>query len=152
MRGLFLIGRAIFGGFFIYNGLNHLTNSGQMAPYAESKGVPASKATVNGTGALLVAAGASVVTGLKPRQGLAAIVTFLIPTTLQMHRFWNEADPNRRMAEQVNFSKNLALLGAALAMMQIPEPWPASVDSLLNAEPEEMYVRLGGRDFSALPA
>jgi hypothetical protein len=27
----------------------------------------------------------------------------------------------------VNFSKNLALLGAALALMAVEEPWPVSV-------------------------
>ena len=29
----------------------------------------------------------------------------------------------------INFTKNMALVGAALAMMQIEEPWPASVDA-----------------------
>jgi len=36
-------------------------------------------------------------------------------------------DPNQRMNEMVHFSKNLALLGGALALMGMDEPWPASV-------------------------
>ena len=68
-----------------------------------------------------------------------------------MHRFWEEADAQKRQAEMVNFTKNMALVGAALAMMQIDEPWPASIDAALAAD-EEMYVRLGGRDFRSLPA
>ena len=46
--------------------------------------------------------------------------------------------------------KNMALVGAALSMMQIDEPWPASIDAARAAD-EEMYVRLGGRDFRSLP-
>jgi hypothetical protein len=31
------------------------------------------------------------------------------------------------MNDMINFSKNMALLGAALALMGVEEPWPASV-------------------------
>jgi putative oxidoreductase len=151
MRSLFLIGRALFGGFFIYSGINHLKHSAVMEGYAASKGVRAPAAAVNGTAAVLLAGGASVVAGMKPRQGLAALVAFLVPTTLQMHRFWEQEDPQQRMAEMVNFTKNMALIGAALALMQVNEPWPASVDEL-RAPDEDMYVRLGGRDLRGLPA
>jgi putative oxidoreductase len=43
MKAPFLIGRLLFGGYFLYNGINHLRNREQMAPYAESKGVPNQK-------------------------------------------------------------------------------------------------------------
>jgi uncharacterized membrane protein YphA (DoxX/SURF4 family) len=151
MRSLFVLGRALFGGFFIYSGINHLRHTAEMGAYAESKNVPAPAVAVNGTGALLLAGGISVVAGMKPRQGLAALVAFLVPTTLQMHRFWEHQDPQQRMAEMVNFNKNVALIGAALALMQVSEPWPASVDEM-RAPDEVMYVRLGGRDLRGLPA
>src|SRR5262249_39627963 len=41
MKAPFLIGRLLFGGFFLYNGIHHLMKGRQMAPYAQSKGVPA---------------------------------------------------------------------------------------------------------------
>jgi uncharacterized membrane protein YphA (DoxX/SURF4 family) len=151
MRALFVLGRTIFGGFFAYNGINHFMQQASMRQYASSKGVPAADAAVPATGALLVAGGLSVIAGIKPRQGLAAIVGFLVPVTLEMHRFWEESDPSRRMTELTNFTKNFALIGAALALMQIEEPWPISVDES-RAEGEEMFVRLGGRDLRALPA
>jgi putative oxidoreductase len=151
MRMLFVLGRTIFGGFFAYNGINHFIQHGSMQQYASSKGVPAADAAVPATGAMLLAGGLSVMAGIKPRQGLAAIVGFLVPVTLEMHRFWEEEDPTRRMIELTNFSKNFALVGAALALMQIEEPWPISVDES-RAEGEEMFVRLGGRDLRALPA
>jgi uncharacterized membrane protein YphA (DoxX/SURF4 family) len=151
MRPLYLLGRAIFGGYFIYNGVNHFLNHEMMSQYAGSKGVVSPDAAVASSGAMLVAGGLSVLTGLKPRQGLAAIVGFLVPVSLQMHRFWEEQDPQKRMAEMVNFTKNMALVGAALMMLELEHPWPVSVDEA-RADGEEMFVRLGGRDLRALPA
>src|SRR5580765_5921346 len=150
MRSLFVLGRVIFGGFFLYNGVNHFLNEKAMSQHAASKGVAAPDAAVTASGALLTAGGVSVLTGIKPKQGLAAIVAFLIPVTLQMHRFWEENDPGQRMNETIHFAKNVALIGAALTMMQIAEPWPISVDEA-RADTEEMFIRLGGRDLRALP-
>jgi len=150
MRLWHVIGRTIFGGFFLYNGINHLKNSAGMAQYAGAKGVPAAEQAVQATGALLIGGGLSVLAGAKPRQGLAAIVAFLLPVTLQMHRFWDEQDPQARQAEMINFMKNVALIGAALTMMGIDEPWPASVDKA--RQEEDMYVQLGGRELRSLPA
>jgi len=151
MRTLFVLGRTIFGGFFAYSGINHFQNTEGMGQYAGAKGVPAPERAVQATGALLLAGGLSVILGLKPRQGLAALVAFLIPVSLQMHRFWEEQEQQKRQIEMINFMKNMALVGAALAMMQVEEPWPASVDAARAAD-EEMYIRLGGRDLRSLPA
>jgi putative oxidoreductase len=151
MRAAFIVGRALFGGYFAYNGINHLQHAAAMGQYAAAKGVPSPERAVQATGALMLAGGISVMAGIKPRQGLAALITFLVPVTLKMHRFWEEPDPQRRQSEILHFTKNVALVGAALAMMQIEEPWPASVDAARAAD-EEMLIRLGGRDLRSLPA
>ena len=151
MRALFVLGRTIFGGYFAWSGLNHFLEEKQLSQYASAKGVGAPDAAVTGSGALILAGGLSVMAGIKPRQGLAAIVAFLIPVSMQMHRFWDVQDPQQRMGETINFTKNMALVGAALMMMQLEEPWPASVDSA-QQQNEDMYVRLGGRDLRGLPA
>jgi uncharacterized membrane protein YphA (DoxX/SURF4 family) len=151
MRAWFVVGRTLFGGFFAYNGINHLQHVAQMKPYAAAKGVPAAEQAVRATGAMLLVGGLSIMAGVKPRRGLAAIVAFLVPVSLQMHRFWEEADPQMRQTEFINFTKNMALVGAALALMQVREPWPASIDAV-RADDEEMFVHLGGRELRSLPA
>ena len=151
MRALHVLGRAIFGGFFVYNGINHLRHSNGMGQYAAAKGVPAAEQAVQATGVMLLAGGLSIMAGLKPRQGLAAVVAFLVPVSLQMHRFWEEPDAQARQMEMTQFMKNMALVGAALTLMHNSEPWPASIDAARGAN-EEMFVRLGGRDLRALPA
>jgi uncharacterized membrane protein YphA (DoxX/SURF4 family) len=151
MRALFVLGRVVFGGFFVYNGINHFRHQEGMSRYAGTKGVPAAEAVIPATGALLVAGGLSIVTGVKPRLGLASIMGFLIPVTLQMHRFWDEPDAQQRTNQSVHFAKNLALIGAARIMMQLEDPWPASLESARAAD-EELFIRLGGREYRALPA
>jgi uncharacterized membrane protein YphA (DoxX/SURF4 family) len=145
MRAAFLLGRALFGGFFVQSGLNHFQNQKMLSQYAASKGVPSPDIAVAGSGALALAGGLSVLTGTKPRQGLAAIVGFLVPVTLQMHRFWEVEDQHARMNETINFMKNMALAGAALMLMQVPEPWPASIDKL-RSEGDDMYLRVNSRE------
>ena len=151
MRALHVLGRAIFGGFFVYNGINHLQHSAGMGQYAAAKGVPAAEQAVQATGVMLLAGGLSIMAGLKPRQGLAAIIAFLVPVSLQMHRFWAESDPQARQTEMIQFMKNMALVGAALTLMHNSDEWPTTIDRALAVD-EEMFVRLGGRDLRALPA
>jgi len=155
MKTIFLLGRAIYGGFFLYNGIHHFQARQQMGRYAGMKGTPTPDAAVLGSGGLLLTGGLSVLAGVKPRLGLAAIVGFLLPVTMQMHRFWEVEDPQQRMNEMVNFSKNMALAGAALMMMQIPEPWPGSLKLEGNDHRRSgrvSYPRLSVSDLRALPA
>jgi len=44
-----------------------------------------------------------------------------------MHRLWADADPQTKMGNQINFEKHLALLGAGLLLLFIPQPWPMSL-------------------------
>jgi putative oxidoreductase len=119
------VGRAIFGAYFLFNGINHFTNQTMMASFAASKGVPAPDLAVTGSGALLLLGGISLLIGLWPKLGAAMIVLFLVAVTPTMHDFWN-AEPAARMTEFGNFLKNVALLGGACFAAAVPEPWPAS--------------------------
>lgn len=124
---LLLIGRILFGGFFIVSGINHFMNVGMMSGYAGSKNVPAPGLAVIGTGVMLVLGGLSVLLGFLPILGLLLLILFLIPTSVLMHNFWTIQDPMQRAAEQVNFLKNIALTGAALALMYGAASWPLSI-------------------------
>jgi len=127
MKIPFLLGRIVFGGFFLYNGIHHFLERKSMAQYAKAKNVPAADVAVPATGAALVIGGASILLGIKPKLGALAIIGFLAGVSPSIHNFWAIEDPNQRINEMINFSKNLALLGAALALMGVKEPWPASV-------------------------
>ena len=70
--------------------------------------------------------------GWHPKLGVAALVLFYLPVTFMMHPFWRVPDPMMRLADVVNFSKNLALMGSALMLLANPEPWPVSLDTRLR--------------------
>src|SRR5207302_9886371 len=113
--------------YFLYSGINHFKNREGLAAYAGSKGVPLPDVAVTATGAALVLGGASLVLGVQPKLGVAAIAGFLAGVTPIMHDFWRVEDPNQRMNDMINFTKNLALMGGAAALMAVEEPWPLSV-------------------------
>ena len=123
---LYLAGRLLFGGLFVYNGLNHFRNYAAIRAYCAYKHVlmPGPSAIVSGL--WLVVAGTSVVVGFRPEAGLVLIVLFLLVVTPVMHDFWNITDPAQRLGEWINFQKNAALMGAALMMLLLPRPWPYS--------------------------
>lgn len=127
MKAAFLLGRLMFGGFFLYSGIHHFQERKSLSQYASAKSVPMADIAVSATGALLIAGGASVLLGIKPKWGTLAIMAFLAGASPLMHDFWRAADPNQKQNDAVNFMKNMALLGAALALMGVEEPWPVSV-------------------------
>lgn len=124
---LFLLGRVLFGGFFLMMGMNHFRQVTAMAGYAQSKGVPAPRLAVLGSGVVLLIGGLSVLLGACVQAGVGAIVIFFLPTNLLMHAFWKVTDPQARMGEMIQFLKNTALTGAALMLLAIPRPWPLSL-------------------------
>ena len=128
MPELFLLGRIIFGGYFLYNGMNHFVSMAMMVQYAGSKGVPMPEIAVAVSGVLLIVGGASILLGLWPPLGILCIVLFLVAVTPMMHNFWAMTDPTVRLGEMVNFTKNIALLGGALGLLGVPQPWPYSVE------------------------
>jgi putative oxidoreductase len=127
MRVPFLLGRMLFGGYFISAGINHFKQTPQLAQYAASKNVPKPHVAVKVTGAALIAGGASILLGIKPKVGTAAIIGFLVGVSPIMHDFWRQEQPEQRMNDMINFTKNVALAGGAMALMGVEEPWPVSV-------------------------
>jgi uncharacterized membrane protein YphA (DoxX/SURF4 family) len=124
---IFIVGRILLGGFFVYSGFNHFKGIAMMSGYAQMKGVPKPKPSVAFTGALLLVGGLSILLGVYPTVGVAVLALFLVPATYMMHAFWKIQDPMARMGEKVNFAKNVALLGAALSLLAIPQPWTVSL-------------------------
>ena len=116
---LVYLGKILFGGYFLMNAFNHFSSLSMMSGYAQSKGVPAAKLAVLGSGLLLLAGGISIVFNLFPLVGLGSLVLFLLPVTFMMHAFWKVQDPQARMGEMVNFMKNIALLGAVLMLLSM---------------------------------
>jgi uncharacterized membrane protein YphA (DoxX/SURF4 family) len=120
---LFVIGRIIFGGYFLINGYSHFKNLSSHTSYATSKKVPAPKLAVSFSGLLLLIGGATIILGRWTNFGLYALILFFIPVTFQMHGFWKDTDAPTKMSQKIQFMKNLAILGAILMLLSLPVPW-----------------------------
>jgi putative oxidoreductase len=111
-----LIGRILFCFLFLTSGYAHFTQRETMAPYAASRGVPAPMQATLAGGVVLIVGGLSVLLGVWADLGSLLLAIFLLPTAVLMHGFWKETDPQTRMVETVQFSKDLALAGASLML------------------------------------
>jgi uncharacterized membrane protein YphA (DoxX/SURF4 family) len=133
MKAPFLIGRLLFAGFFINSGISHLQKRKEMAEYARSKGVPEPELAVMLSSIPLLLGGTSLLLGVKPKLGAVAVLGFMAVVSPVMHDFWRNEDPEERKANMINFMKNIALAGGALALMGVDEPWEASVPAGKNS-------------------
>ena len=71
---------------------------------------------VRANGAVQVAAGALLALGILPRSAALALIASLVPTTVAGHGFWAVDDPVDRKAQQVQFHKNMAMIGGLIAI------------------------------------
>ena len=127
MTILFLIGRIIVGVYYLMAAYNHFANAEAMSGYASSKGVPAPRAAVIGSGIVILIGGLSILLGFQPVIGVAAVVLFLLPVSFMIHNFWAVTDPQMKQMDMVQFMKNMGLLGSTLMFLAIPRPWPFSL-------------------------
>jgi len=127
MEIVLLVGRIIFGGFFVMMGMMHVKNLKGMTAYAASKGVPAPMLATVGSGLLVLLGGLGVIVGAYVNISLLFIAVFLFLVTVKMHQFWKETEPNVKMMEMQQFLKNMALLGATLALYALSSDWPLAI-------------------------
>lgn len=114
------IARPMLASIFITGGLDEILNPTNKQDVAESVVTPLFGKSVNTAtvvqidGAVKVAAGTALAVGRFPRIAALALAGSLVPTTLAAHRFWDLEDPQQRQAQQVQFVKNVSLLGGLL--------------------------------------
>jgi putative oxidoreductase len=109
---LALVGRVLFAALFIAASPRHFSPEG--IHHASELGTPYAQLLVPLSGLMALVGGLSVAFGYRARLGAWMLVAFLIPVTLIMHGFWQVHDPAQHQIQASMFSKNLALIGAAL--------------------------------------
>jgi putative oxidoreductase len=132
MKILFLIGRILFGGFFLSAGLNHFVHHAAMAKMVARAGIPLPELAVVGSGLLIFLGGACILLGSWPRVGGWLIIIFLVIVTPMAHHFWADTNPAARADDLNNFAKNVGLIGGAMMMLMIPQPWSYAIGGSLT--------------------
>jgi uncharacterized membrane protein YphA (DoxX/SURF4 family) len=115
MGFLRFLARCMFAEIFLVAGYDTLTKPGARPDLVEKTlPLPEPELMVRINGASMVAGGAALALGLKPRLAALGLATALIPTTYSGHQFWNQNEPAARRGQLVHFNKNVSLIGALL--------------------------------------
>ncbi len=120
---LFLLGRLLYGGFFLYMSTNHFFKTSALAQYAASKKVLLPKISVIFSGLLIFFGGLGILFGLYIKVAIVLLLLFLLIVSFKMHDFWAFQDSMQKEMQKINFLKNMALAGAALMFLKISQPW-----------------------------
>ena len=108
---------------FIMGGINQLKKADKLAPLArplvakiaEPTGLPNDpELLVKANGALMVAAGAGLATGVLRKPSAAALAVSLVPTTFAGHPFWEISDEKEKEKARNSFITNVGLLGGLI--------------------------------------
>ncbi|GFJ90620.1 hypothetical protein Prum_042620 [Phytohabitans rumicis] len=128
MRPVRTAARALLSGIFVASGARALADPEQLVPRAKvvtdrvapllervDPRIPTEARTlVQLNGAMQVAGGLLLATGHFTRAAAAVLAGTMVPTTLAGHPFWTYEDPAERRVHQVQFLKNLGLVGGLL--------------------------------------
>src|SRR5208282_3531512 len=111
-----LVGRILLAVMFVISGYLKLTGFDGTVGYINSKGLPMPQ--VLAAIAVLVELGGSlaIIIGWKTRWAALAFILFLIVITPIFHNYW-AVPPEQMMGQQINFMKNLTILGGMLLLL-----------------------------------
>ena len=130
---VFIVGRLIFGGYWVFNGLNHFVNMSMMAEFARQRGVPfPAELSVAVTGLMMLLGGLTIILGVYTYIGMALIIVFLLSAMIFIHKFWEMSDPMARMMEMILFMRNAAFIGALLMLYTLGDTWSFNIFDLLR--------------------
>jgi putative oxidoreductase len=113
---LLLIARMLLGAIFIWSGFGKLMNLDGFITSLANQGVP--MAPVLGIVGPCVEffGGLAIVLGAWTRPAAILMVVFTACATLIAHRYW-EAPEAQRVAQQIQFMKNVAIIGGFVALI-----------------------------------
>ncbi len=114
----------MLAGMFIFGGIDALRDPGGKATLAEPAAAglaeplglpndPVQLVRING--AVQVVAGTLLAFGKLPRLSATALALSLVPTTWAGHRFWEHTDKQQKRQHQIQFLKNVGLLGGLIS-------------------------------------
>jgi len=115
---ILFVGRVLFVGLFMSTAVNHIRGRDRYVAIAKGR-IPIPYVAGWPAGVWLLLADASLVLGVWPDIGTLMLAAFLVPITILFHPFWAISDPAQRRTQEMNFYRNVSLVGAALALFAL---------------------------------
>ena len=111
-------GRIFLALIFVVSGIGKITGYAGTAAYMTSKGLPLVDILLPLTILIELGGGLLLALGWKARWAAAALLLFLIPTTLIFHQFWG-LEPKLAQMQKIHFLKNVAIMGGMMMVLAI---------------------------------
>lgn len=108
------LARPLLATMFITGGADTLRNPGPRPELVRKAGLDNPEKLVKINGATQLVGGLALATGRLPRLSALALAGSLVPTTYVGHAFWSETDKAAKKQQQIQFYKNLSMLGGLL--------------------------------------
>ena len=115
---ILFVGRVLFVGLFMSTAVNHIRSRDRYVAIAKGR-IPIPYVAGWPAGVWLLLADVSLVLGVWPDIGALMLAAFLVPITILFHPFWAISDPAQRRTQEMNFYRNVSLVGAALALFAL---------------------------------
>jgi putative oxidoreductase len=126
--GVLLLGRAFLCWIFLYSSFSQATEFAQNVAHVAAAGMPFPPLSIITSIAIQAICGLAILFGFRIRIAAWILFVFLIPTTIVLHKFWGLPSPH---LQEVNFFKNMALIGGLLFVTQL-HAGAYSLDALLD--------------------
>jgi len=111
-----LLGRVLLATIFVISGFGKLTGFDGTAGYIGAKGLPLPQVLAAIAVAIELGGGVAILLGWKTRWAALAFAVFLVVITPIFHGYWS-SPPAEAMGQQLNFMKNLSILGGMLLLL-----------------------------------
>ena len=108
------LARPLLASMFVAGGADALRNPDGRVEAVRAAGLSEPEKLVQVNAATQLVGGLTLATGRLPRLSALALAATLVPTTYVGHAFWKETDPAAKQGQQIQFLKNLSMLGGLL--------------------------------------
>ncbi len=110
------LGRVGLATLFLWAGYGKLAHMDGNIGYMKAFGVPGPELLIWPALLAELIGGAMLLVGFKVRWAAAALIVFTLPATFIFHAYWG-APADQVMNAQINFMKNLAIVGGLLTVV-----------------------------------
>lgn len=112
-----ILAQILLAGIFIKGGADAFLQPGGRVETVAKAGLPNPRTAVELNGAAMVIGGSMLALDIAPRLAAAGLIGSLVPTTLVGHPYWKVEDQAARKMQQIQFLKNLGLVGGLLLVL-----------------------------------
>jgi putative oxidoreductase len=108
------LARPLMAAMYVADGASALKSPGPRVDMVRSAGLSEPEKLVQVNAATMLVGGLLFATGRLPRLSALALFASMVPTTWVGHAFWSETDPQAKQMQQMQFMKNLSMMGGLL--------------------------------------